>query len=55
MCEERYTTKGCCGCGRLNDPGSSKRYKCKFCGLEANREENAARNIFLKHLERLSC
>ena len=51
VCEERYTSKGCGGCGRLNDPGSSKSYECKYCGLAADRDENAARNIFLKHLE----
>ena len=55
VCEERYTSKGCGGCGRLNNPGSSKNYKCEFCGLEADRDENAARNIFLKHLESSSC
>jgi len=55
VCEERYTSKGCGGCGRLNNPGSSKSYKCEFCGLQADRDENAARNIFLKHLESPSC
>ena len=35
--EERYTSKGC---GRMNNPGSSKSYKCEFCGLEADRDES---------------
>ena len=35
-------------CGRLNNPGSSKSYKCDFCGLEVDRDENAARNMFLE-------
>jgi transposase len=38
VCEERYTSKGC---GQLNNPGSSKRCKCEFCGLEADRDDNS--------------
>lgn len=50
VCGERYTTQGCGSCGRLNQPGGSKRYKCAYCGLDADRDENAARNILLQYL-----
>ena len=50
VCEERYTSKCCGNCGRLNDVGSSETYTCSFCGIVLDRDENAARNIFLKHV-----
>ena len=48
---EAYTSKQCGGCGVLNDKlGGSETFKCKGCGLHADRDVHAARNIFLRHL-----
>ena len=41
----RNTTRRCSRCGALNDPGSSERYECASCGLEIDRDLNAALNI----------
>jgi putative transposase len=41
---EYMTTKTCSECGRTNEIGKSKIHKCK-CGMEADRDENAAKNI----------
>ena len=42
---EEYTTQCCGRCGVLNkNLGKAK------CGLKCGRDENAARNIFLKYL-----
>jgi len=41
---EYLTTKTCSNCGKLNNLGSSKIHICK-CGMEADRDENAAKNI----------
>lgn len=48
FCSEEYTTQTCGQCGTLNNPGCSKIYKCLHCGFVADRDHNAARNIFLK-------
>lgn len=50
VCEERYTSKRAAGAVGDYNPGSSKKYKFEFCGLETGQDENAARNNFLKHL-----
>ena len=48
---EAYTSKQCGGCGVLNDKlGGSEVFKCKECGLTADRDMHAARNILLRHL-----
>ena len=49
--KEPYTTKTCGECGKLNDPGSSKIYSCKFCNLIIGRDESASRNNLLCNLE----
>lgn len=41
---EYLTTKTCSQCGRLNELGKSKIHKCR-CGMTADRDENAAKNI----------
>lgn len=48
--DERYTTKTCLKCGTLNDIGSSKRYECKNCLYQADRDVSSAFNILTKHL-----
>ncbi len=45
---ERYTTKTCSRCGIKNDIGADKTYRCDECDLVMDRDENAAKNIFLK-------
>ena len=50
LCNECYTSKTCGGCGNLNNIGSSETYVCQLCGYQADRDVNAARNIYLKNL-----
>ena len=48
---EAYTSKQCGGCGILNESlGASEVFDCKNCGLKADRDMHAARNILLRHL-----
>lgn len=44
---DRYypSTKLCSGCGTKNYPGNSKMYECESCGLEIDRDLNAAINL----------
>jgi putative transposase len=48
---EEYTTQCCGSCGALNKMGAAKVYECGECGFVCGRDENAARNIFLKYLK----
>ena len=49
---EEYTTQCCGQCGNLKkNLGGSKVYKCAKCSFVCGRDENAARNIFLKYLK----
>lgn len=43
--DPRNTSKTCSKCGSKNKVGASKQYKCSNCGIELNRDLNAARNI----------
>jgi len=43
--DPRKTSKTCSKCGSENDVGSAKQYNCSDCGVELNRDLNAARNI----------
>jgi len=45
---EWHTSKTCGCCGLLVDVGSSERFKCRACGYEADRDLNAARNIYIR-------
>lgn len=48
-CDEHYTTQACGNCGLLNKSiGSSKIHNCCF---PIDRDINAARNIYLKHMK----
>ena len=56
-CSEAYTSKTCGKCGTINPKlGGSKTFRCinASCGLEADRDHHAARNILLRHLS-LNC
>lgn len=45
-CTDEYgTSKGCSNCGEYNNVGGSKKYKCKGCGLEMDRDINSSRII----------
>ena len=46
------TSQECSGCGRVVEKALSKRtHSCPFCGLELDRDVNAARNILARGLE----
>jgi transposase len=45
---EAYTTKTCSDCGSQYEIGSSKKYECKKCFLEIDRDVNSAKNILMK-------
>ena len=47
---EYLTTKTCSNCGIKNELGAKKVHKCK-CGMTADRDENAAKNILKVGLE----
>jgi transposase len=50
---EEYTSKTCTNCGKLNDVGSSKHYKCSDCNIEIDRDFNGSRNILIKYLSEM--
>ena len=48
-CNESQTTMCCSRCGFLKrDVGRSEVYNCNRCGLQIGRDENSAKDIFLK-------
>ena len=48
---EEYTSKTCGKCGTLHpNLGSKKKYECGSCGMEMDRDINAARNIMMKYI-----
>lgn len=48
---EAYTSKTCGRCGRLNQNlGGNKVFRCRYCGLEGDRDVLGARNILIKML-----
>ena len=52
LVEPRGTSQECSGCGRVVEKGLSERtHYCPFCGLELDRDVNAARNILARGLE----
>jgi putative transposase len=51
LCKEHYTSKCCGNCGELNEKlGSKKVFECSNCGLVADRDLHAARNILIRAL-----
>ena len=50
---EDFTSKACSGCGHLNYTlGRSRVFNCSGCGLTADRDHNAAKNILLKYIQK---
>ena len=48
---EFQTTRTCGNCFSINNGvGTSEIFQCSKCGLEAGRDSNASRNIFLRQL-----
>jgi putative transposase len=48
ICTEEYTTQTCGHCGWQHaNIGGNKRFNCSHCNLRADRDHNAARNIYL--------
>lgn len=48
---EEYTSKTCTQCGKINNVGSSERYKCENCNLVIDRDVNGSRNIMIKNIK----
>ena len=48
---EEYTSQTCSKCGHIQDIGSKKSYNCQKCSFSAGRDENGARNIYIKHMK----
>ncbi|KAK9337071.1 putative transposase DNA-binding domain-containing protein [Lipomyces starkeyi] len=49
LVSEAHTTKTCGRCGRLNNVGGSKVFRCSHCGFECDRDINGARNILVRY------
>jgi len=47
---EAYTSKTCSYCGNIQSIGGSKRYRCKNCQADIDRDYNGARGIYLSCL-----
>ena len=43
--DPKHTSQDCSRCSARNDPGRSETYRCRACGLVADRDVNAATNI----------
>jgi putative transposase len=50
---EAYTTKTCAHCGTKQEMGSKEVFKCN-CGYMADRDINAAKNIYLRFLSKMN-
>ena len=50
--DESYTTRTCSGCGHMYNIGRSRTYECRNnnCMLVMDRDMNAAKNIYIKHV-----
>jgi putative transposase len=52
LVEPRGTSQECSGCGKVVEkPLSVRTHSCPYCGLELDRDVNAARNILARGLE----
>jgi putative transposase len=51
LCNESYTSKTCGQCGFIHEKlEGNKTFKCPQCNFTCDRDHNASRNIWLKHL-----
>ena len=51
LVNERYTSKTCSNCGNYNDKlKGEKKYVCKKCNFDIDRDINACRNIYVNSL-----
>ena len=48
--DESYTSRTCSCCGHVKGKFSSKTFKCPSCHFKADRDANAAKNIWLKFI-----
>jgi len=48
--KEDYTSQTCGQCGILHKVGRKRRFICPNCGLDQDRDTNAARNILIRGL-----
>ena len=52
ICDESYTTQACGGCGLLNKSIAGKKvFNCEGCNFKIDRDYNAVRNIYMKHIK----
>ncbi|KAK9364828.1 putative transposase DNA-binding domain-containing protein, partial [Lipomyces kononenkoae] len=54
LVSEAHTSKTCGQCGRLNNVGGSKFYRCSHCGFQCDRDINGARNILLRYCTKIA-
>jgi len=51
ICDEYWTSKTCGNCGSIDSTlQGAKKYICKKCDYKADRDANAARNIYLRYI-----
>ncbi len=51
---EAYTTKTCGNCGGVKEMEGNEIYSCKKCKMIADRDINAARNIYIRYLTNIN-
>ncbi|KAJ8100094.1 putative transposase DNA-binding domain-containing protein [Lipomyces tetrasporus] len=54
LVSEAHTSKTCGACGRLNNVGGSKVFRCAQCGYVCDRDINGARNILVRYCTKLA-
>ena len=55
ICDEHYTSKTCSDCGKIKkDLGCAEEYDCLKCGYFVDRDENAAKNILLRYIRKIT-
>ncbi|KAJ8099848.1 putative transposase DNA-binding domain-containing protein [Lipomyces tetrasporus] len=54
LTSEAHTSKTCGACGRLNNVGASKVFKCSHCGFACDRDINGARNILIRYCTKVA-
>ncbi|KAK9240712.1 putative transposase DNA-binding domain-containing protein [Lipomyces kononenkoae] len=54
LVSEAHTSKTCGRCGRLNNVGGDKVYRCSHCGFVCDRDVNGARNILVRYCTKIA-